>query len=204
MEAFMAKLYVNPGNPKSKINKEIYGNFSEHLGRCIYEGLFVGEDSPIPNTNGMRNDVVNALREMKLPVLRWPGGCFADEYHWMDGIGSKEKRKKIVNTHWGGVVEDNSFGTHEFMELCRQIGCETYINGNVGSGTVREMSEWVEYMTFSGVSPMADLRKENGHEEAYTVNYFGVGNENWGCGGNMRLQGQENLQDCLRSEFKRL
>ncbi len=186
MEAFMAKLYVNPGNPKSKINKEIYGNFSEHLGRCIYEGLFVGEDSPIPNTNGMRNDVVNALREMKLPVLRWPGGCFADEYHWMDGIGSKEKRKKIVNTHWGGVVEDNSFGTHEFMELCRQIGCETYINGNVGSGTVREMSEWVEYMTFSGVSPMADLRKENGHEEAYTVNYFGVGNENWGCGGNMR------------------
>ena len=131
MEAFMAKLYVNPGNPKSKINKEIYGNFSEHLGRCIYEGLFVGEDSPIPNTNGMRNDVVNALREMKLPVLRWPGGCFADEYHWMDGIGSKEKRKKIVNTHWGGVVEDNSFGTHEFMELCRQIGCETYINGSL-------------------------------------------------------------------------
>ena len=184
----MAKLYVNPNNPKSKINKELYGNFSEHLGRCIYEGLYVGKDSPIPNTNGMRNDVVTALKEMKLPVLRWPGGCFADEYHWMDGIGPKEKRKKIVNTHWGGVVEDNSFGTHEFMELCRQIGCETYINGNVGSGTVQEMSEWVEYMTFSGVSPMAELRKENGHEEAYTVNYFGVGNENWGCGGNMRSE----------------
>lgn len=181
----MAKLYVNPGNPKSQINKELYGNFSEHLGRCIYEGLYVGENSPIPNTNGMRNDVVNALKEMKLPVLRWPGGCFADEYHWMDGIGPKETRKKIINTHWGGVVEDNSFGTHEFMELCRQIGCETYINGNVGSGTVREMSEWVEYMTFSGVSPMADLRTKNGHEEPYTVNYFGVGNESWGCGGNM-------------------
>ena len=181
----MAKLYINPGNPKSKINKEIYGNFSEHLGRCIYEGIFVGEDSPIPNTNGMRNDVVEALKEMKLPVLRWPGGCFADEYHWMDGIGPKENRKRMINTHWGGVVEDNSFGTHEFMELCRQLGCETYINGNLGSGTVREMSEWVEYMTFSGVSPMADLRKENGHEDAYTVDYFGVGNESWGCGGNM-------------------
>lgn len=182
---FMAKLYINPGNPKSKINKEIYGNFSEHLGRCIYEGIYVGKDSPIPNTNGMRNDVIQALRDMKLPVLRWPGGCFADEYHWMDGIGPKESRKKIINTHWGGVVEDNSFGTHEFMELCRQLGCETYINGNLGSGTVREMSEWVEYMTFSGVSPMADLRTQNGHEEAFPVNYFGVGNENWGCGGNM-------------------
>lgn len=181
----MAKLYINPGNPKSKINKELYGNFSEHLGRCIYGGLYVGEGSPIPNTNGIRNDVVGALKEMGLPVLRWPGGCFADEYHWMDGIGPKENRKKMINTHWGGVVEDNSFGTHEFMELCRQLGCETYINGNVGSGTVREMSEWVEYMTFSGVSPMADLRKANGHEEPYTVNYFGVGNENWGCGGNM-------------------
>lgn len=182
----MAKLYVNPGNPKSKINKELYGHFSEHLGRCIYEGLYVGEDSPIPNTNGMRNDVVNALKEMRIPVLRWPGGCFADEYHWMDGIGPKENRKKMINTHWGGVVEDNSFGTHEYMELCRQLGCETYINGNLGSGTVREMSEWVEYMTFSGISPMADLRKTNGHEEPYTVSYFGVGNENWGCGGNMR------------------
>ncbi len=181
----MAKLYINPNNPKSKINKELYGNFSEHLGRCIYEGLYVGKDSPIPNTNGMRNDVVAALKEMKLPVLRWPGGCFADEYHWMDGIGPKEGRKKIINTHWGGVVEDNSFGTDEFMELCRQIGCETYINGNLGSGTVREMSEWIEYMTFSGISPMAALRAENGHEDPYTVDYFGVGNENWGCGGNM-------------------
>ena len=108
----------------------------------------------------MRTDVVDALKEMKIPVLRWPGGCFADEYHWMDGIGPKEKRKKMINTHWGGVVEDNSFGTHEFFELCRQLGCKTYVNGNLGSGTVREMSEWVEYITFNGVSPMADLRKE--------------------------------------------
>ena len=182
----MAKLIINEKNKKGHINAEIYGHFSEHLGRCIYEGLYVGENSDIPNVNGMRKDVVDALKEMKIPVLRWPGGCFADEYHWMDGIGPKEKRKKMINTHWGGVVEDNSFGTHEFMELCRQLGCKTYINGNVGSGTVQEMSEWVEYMTFEGVSPMADLRKDNGHEAPWTVDYFGVGNENWGCGGNMR------------------
>ena len=181
----MAKLYINEKNKKGHINPELYGNFSEHLGRCIYEGLYVGEDSEIPNTNGMRNDVVAALKEMKLPVLRWPGGCFADEYHWKDGIGPKENRKKMINTHWGGVTEDNSFGTHEFFELCEQIGCKTYINGNVGSGTVQEMSEWVEYMTFDGVSPMADLRRKNGREKAWKVDYFGVGNENWGCGGNM-------------------
>lgn len=182
----MYKLYVNPNVKKGHINKELQGNFSEHLGRCIYEGVYVGENSDIPNVNGMRTDVVEALKEMKLPVLRWPGGCFADEYHWKDGIGPKETRKKMVNTHWGGVTEDNSFGTHEFMELCRQLGAETYINGNVGSGTVQEMSEWVEYMTFNGVSPMADLRTKNGSSEPWTVDYFGVGNESWGCGGNMR------------------
>lgn len=182
----MAKLYVNPKVKKGHLNPELQGHFSEHLGRCIYEGIYVGENSDIPNVNGMRTDVVEALKEIKVPVLRWPGGCFADEYHWKDGIGPKETRKKMINTHWGGVVEDNSFGTHEFMELCKQLGCKTYINGNMGSGTVQEMSEWVEYMTFDGVSPMADLRKENGHEEPWKVDYFGVGNENWGCGGNMR------------------
>ena len=182
----MAKLFVNPEVKKGHVNPELQGHFSEHLGRCIYEGIYVGENSDIPNVNGMRKDVVEALKEIKVPVLRWPGGCFADEYHWKDGIGPKEKRKKMINTHWGGVVEDNSFGTHEFMELCRQLGCKTYVNGNVGSGTVQEMSEWVEYMTFKGVSPMADQRKENGHEEPWVVDYFGVGNENWGCGGNMR------------------
>lgn len=182
----MAKLVINNDIKKSTIAPEIYGHFSEHLGRCIYEGLYVGEDSEIPNENGMRKDVVNALKEMKIPVLRWPGGCFADEYHWMDGIGPKKNRKKIINTHWGGVVEDNSFGTHEFFELARQLGCKTYVNANVGSGSVREMSEWVEYITFKGVSPMADLRKQNGHEEPWVLDYIGVGNENWGCGGNMR------------------
>lgn len=176
---------INSNRTLGKINKEIYGHFSEHLGRCIYEGIFVGEDSEIPNTNGMRNDVVEALKNIKIPVLRWPGGCFADEYHWMDGIGPKETRKRMINTHWGGVVEDNSFGTHDFFELCDQLGCEPYINGNVGSGTVREMSEWIEYMTFDGESPMAKLREENGRKEPWKVKYFGVGNENWGCGGNM-------------------
>jgi len=181
----MFKLFVNTKRQMGHINPEIQGHFSEHLGRCIYEGIYVGENSEIPNTNGMRNDVVAALKEMKIPVLRWPGGCFADEYHWKDGIGPKENRKKMINTHWGGVVEDNSFGTHEFMELCKQLGCKTYVNGNVGSGTVQEMSEWVEYMTFDGVSPMAKLREENGSKDSWTVDYFGVGNENWGCGGNM-------------------
>ena len=181
----MAKLFINEENMIGRIEPEVYGHFSEHLGRCIYEGIYVGENSDIPNTNGMRNDVVEALKELKVPVLRWPGGCFADEYHWMDGIGDKSCRKKMVNTHWGGVVEDNSFGTHGYMELCRQIGCKTYINGNLGSGTVQEMSEWVEYMTFNGVSPMADLRAANGHKEPWTVDFFGIGNENWGCGGNM-------------------
>ena len=189
----MSKLVINTHAKKARINKEIYGHFSEHLGRCIYQGIYVGENSDIPNVNGMRKDVVEALKEIKIPVLRWPGGCFADEYHWMDGIGPKENRKKMVNTHWGGVVEDNSFGTHEFMELCRQLGCEPYINGNLGSGTVQEMSEWVEYMTFDGVSPMADLRKKNGHAEPWKVKYFGVGNENWGCGGNMTPEFYANM-----------
>lgn len=189
----MAKLYINPKVKKGHINPETQGHFSEHLGRCIYEGIFVGKDSPIPNVNGMRCDVVEALKQIKVPVLRWPGGCFADEYHWKDGIGPVEKRKKMINTHWGGVVEDNSFGTHEFMELTRQLGCKTYVNGNVGSGTVQEMSEWVEYMTFEGLSPMSTMREENGSKEPWKVDYFGVGNENWGCGGNMLPEYYANL-----------
>lgn len=169
-----------------KISKYIYGQFAEHLGRCIYEGIYVGENSSIPNVNGMRTDVVEALKNIKIPVLRWPGGCFADEYHWKDGIGPKENRKKIVNTNWGGVTENNHFGTHEYFELLRQLGCEAYINGNVGSGTVQEMQEWIEYMTMDGESPMANLRRENGHDDPWKVKFFGVGNESWGCGGNMR------------------
>jgi len=179
------KLNIKTSEKGATIKKEIYGHFSEHLGRCIYNGIYVGEDSDIPNTRGMRNDVVEALKDMGIPVLRWPGGCFADEYHWMNGIGPKESRVKMINTNWGGVTEDNSFGTHEFMDLCDQIGCEPYISGNVGSGTVREMSEWIEYMTSDNVSPMTDLRKKNGREEPWHLKYLGIGNENWGCGGFM-------------------
>lgn len=182
----MSKITINKDRQLGQISKYIYGQFAEHLGRCIYEGLWVGPDSEIPNTNGIRNDVVAALKAIKVPVVRWPGGCFADTYHWEDGIGPRDNRKKIINTNWGGVVENNHFGTHEFFEFLRQIGADAYINGNVGSGTVREMSEWVEYMTFNGVSPMADLRKANGHEDPWQVKFFGVGNESWGCGGNMR------------------
>lgn len=171
---------------KSHINREIYGHFSEHLGRCIYNGIYVGEDSSVPNTNGVRNDIIKALKDIRIPVLRWPGGCFADEYHWKDGIGDKSLRKKMINTNWGHVTEDNSFGTHEFMNLCEELECEPYIAGNLGSGTVRELAEWVEYMTFDGVSPMAELRKKNGREKPWHLKYLGIGNENWGCGGSMR------------------
>ena len=181
-----AKIKLNLANQGAVINKNIYGHFSEHLGRCIYGGLFVGENSEIPNVKGMRTDVVEALKNIKLPVLRWPGGCFADEYHWEDGIGPKESRKRMVNTNWGGVVEDNSFGTHEFLELCEQLGCDPYINANVGSGTVREMAEWVEYLNSEGDSTVVKKRWANGRKDPWGVKFWGVGNESWGCGGNMR------------------
>lgn len=180
------KMTVNASDKRSHINREIYGHFSEHLGRCIYNGIFVGENSDIPNTNGVRNDIIEAFKQIKMPVLRWPGGCFADEYHWRDGIGEKSSRKKMVNTNWGGVTEDNSFGTHEFFNLCETLGCEPYLAGNLGSGTVRELSEWIEYITFDGQSPMADLRRANGREKPWKLKYLGIGNESWGCGGNMR------------------
>ncbi|WP_089772164.1 alpha-N-arabinofuranosidase [Ruania alba] len=170
------------------INRHVYGHFAEHLGRCIYGGFYVGPDSDIPNEGGIRLDVVDALRALKIPNLRWPGGCFADEYHWMDGIGPKEDRPAMVNTHWGNVEENNHFGTHEFMALCEMLGAEAYVNGNVGSGTVREMADWVEYLTRDGDSPMVRLRKQNGRDKPWTVKFWGIGNEAWGCGGNMSAQ----------------
>lgn len=182
------KIVVNTDLGKETISKHIYGHFSEHLGNCIYGGYWVGEESDIPNTLGIRNDVVDALKEIGIPNLRWPGGCFADEYHWMDGIGPRNERPTMINTHWGGVTEDNSFGTHEFLELCSQLDCEPVICGNLGSGTPQEMSQWVEYLNSDNVSPMTDLRKTNGREEPWGVKYWGVGNESWGCGGNMTAQ----------------
>ena len=179
-----ATLHADQGT--QKIHKEIYGQFAEHLGSCIYGGLWVGESSPIPNIQGYRKDVFEALKALQIPVLRWPGGCFADEYHWMDGIGPRENRPKMQNNNWGGTIEDNSFGTHEFLNLCEMLGCEPYISGNVGSGTVEELAKWVEYMTSDGDTPMAKLRRQNGRERAWKVKFLGVGNESWGCGGNMR------------------
>lgn len=179
-----ATIHVNQGT--DKINKEIYGQFAEHLGSCIYGGIWVGENSQIPNINGYRKDVFDALKALQIPVLRWPGGCFADEYHWMDGIGPKDKRPTMQNNNWGGTIEDNSFGTHEFLNLCEMLGCEPYISGNVGSGTVEELAKWVEYMTSDGDTPMARLRRQNGRDKAWKVKYLGIGNESWGCGGSMR------------------
>jgi len=183
-----SRIIINADFGRETISPYIYGHFCEHLGRCIYGGFWVGENSSIPNVRGIRKDVVEALRKIKIPVLRWPGGCFADTYHWKDGVGPKEKRPSTINTHWGGVVENNHFGTHEFLALCEQLGCEPYICGNVGSGTVQEMAEWIEYMTFDGQSPMADWRRQNGREKPWRIKFFGVGNESWGCGGNMRSE----------------
>jgi alpha-N-arabinofuranosidase len=166
------------------INPNIYGHFAEHLGHCIYEGIWVGEDSAIPNTNGIRDDVVAALKRIKPPVVRWPGGCFADDYHWEDGVGPRAQRPKRINAHWGQVIEPNEFGTHEFIEFCRRIGAEPYICGNVGSGSPTELRNWVEYCNYPGDSTLALQRAKNGHKEPFRVKYWGVGNENWGCGGN--------------------
>ena len=179
-----ATIHVTEGH--QKIYKEIYGQFAEHLGTCIYGGLWVGPDSRIANTDGYRNDVLHALQALRIPVLRWPGGCFADDYHWRDGIGPRDKRPTLQNSTWGDIKEDNSFGTHEFLNLCELLGCEPYISGNVGSGTVEELSKWIEYMTSDANTSMANLRRQNGREKPWHVKYLGVGNESWGCGGNMR------------------
>ncbi len=180
------KIVVHADQPGPKIDKAIYGHFAEHLGHCIYGGIYVGENSPIPNTKGFRLDVAGALKDLKVPLVRWPGGCFADTYHWKDGIGPKADRPSIINVHWGGVTEDNSFGTHEFLDFCELIGADPYVCLNVGSGSVQEAAEWIEYVTSSNESPMTKLRKKNGREKPWNVKYWSVGNETWGCGGNMR------------------
>ncbi len=183
--AYDATLAIRLDQPQAVINRNIYGHFAEHLGRLVYEGLWVGEDSPIPNTRGLRNDVLAALKELRVPLLRWPGGCFADEYHWRDGIGPRNKRPRRPNSSWGGV-DTNAFGTHEFLDLCEMLGAEPYINGNVGSGSPQEMMEWIEYMTSDADTDIANLRRKNGRDKPWKIPYFGVGNETWGCGGNMR------------------
>lgn len=187
-------IVINADQGRDTISRHIYGHFSEHLGRCIYGGFYVGEDNKvIPNKNGVRTDVIEALRELKIPNLRWPGGCFADTYHWKDGIGPKPERPTIVNTWWGGVTEDNSFGTHEFLNMCELLEAEPYLSANVGSGTVQELADWIQYVNHEGISPMANLRKENGREKPWQVKFWGVGNEAWGCGGNMTAEYYANI-----------
>ena len=180
------EITVNTDEPGELISRHIYGQFAEHLGRGIYQGIWVGKNSSIPNKKGFRLDVVNALKKLQIPNIRWPGGCFADEYHWRDGIGPPEQRPVKVNNHWGGVAETNAFGTHEFFELLEMLGADAYIAGNLGSGSPREMAEWLEYMTSDSNSTLAELRRKNGRREPWKVAYWGVGNESWGCGGNMR------------------
>ena len=176
---------IDAAKPGPVINKNVYGQFMEHLGTGIYEGIWVGQKSKIPNTKGWRNDVVGALKDLQVPLVRWPGGCFADEYHWKEGIGPRAKRPTKVNTNWGGVEESNAVGTHEFFEFAEMLGADTYVNGNLGSGSVQEMADWVEYMTSDSKSTLANQRRKNGRDKPFKVDFFGIGNEAWGCGGNM-------------------
>jgi len=182
-------IVINVSKAKDTINKNIYGHFAEHLGKCIYEGFYVGKNNKtIPHKNGIRLDVVEALKKLKIPVLRWPGGCFADNYHWKDAIGPKNKRKHIENVAWGNVREDNSFGTNEFLELCEMINAEPYLAVNMGSGTVQEAAEWVQYTNHAnGSSYLTDLREQSGRKKPWNVKYWGVGNESWDCGGHMTV-----------------
>jgi alpha-L-arabinofuranosidase len=170
--------------PGPVISRHIYGQFAEHLGRGVYEGIWVGPDSPIPNTRGIRKDVVEALKSIKVPVIRWPGGCFADEYNWRDGIGPATKRP-VRKNNWWDSVESNAFGTHEFFDFAEQIGAAPYLSVNVASSNPREMREWLEYLTSKGQDDLAKERRANGRDAPFPLPFIGVGNESWGCGGNM-------------------
>jgi alpha-N-arabinofuranosidase len=176
---------IDASRPGPTINRHIFGQFAEHLGRGVYEGIWVGPDSPIPNTRGIRNDVVAALKAIKVPNVRWPGGCFADEYHWRNGIGPRDRRPATLNPNWGGVIEPNTFGTHEFLDFVQQVGADAYLSINVGSGTPAESADWLEYLTTPQPSALGKERAANGRPEPFAIPMLGIGNESWGCGGSM-------------------
>jgi alpha-N-arabinofuranosidase len=184
------KIVLHADKAKDTISKNIYGHFAEHLGRGIYGGFYVGDgNKKIPNKDGVRLDVIEALKKLKIPVLRWPGGCFADTYHWKDGVGPKDRRPSMLNVWWGNVKEDNSFGTNEFLNMCEELNTEPYLSVNVGSGTVQDVADWVKYVNHrEGSSPMTDLREKNGRTKPWRVKFWGIGNEAWGCGGNMKAE----------------
>ena len=188
-------IVLNADKGKDTINKNIYGHFAEHLGHCIYGGFYIGDSNKtIPHKDGVRLDVIDALKKLKVPVLRWPGGCFADTYHWKDGVGPKKERPSMLNVWWGNVKEDNSFGTNEFLNMCELLGAEPYLSGNVGSGTPQELSDWIKYTTHpNGSSPMTDYRQKNGRPNPWKVRFWGLGNEAWGCGGNMKVEYYANI-----------
>ena len=194
-EPVEARLTVATEVAGPRIEPEIYGHFVEHLGTGVYGGLWVGPESEIPNTRGWRNDVVDALRRLEVPVMRWPGGCFADDYDWRDGIGDPAARPVRLNKWWGGVPENNRVGTHEFMDLAEMLGSEAYLAGNMGSMSPRAMGQWLEYMTSDSTSALAEERRRNGRDRPWKVKYFGIGNESWGCGGNMRPEYQADLHN---------
>ena len=176
-----------------RIAPEIYGHFVEHLGRCIYNGIWVGEDADVPHTDGVRDDTVELLAALDPPVFRWPGGCFAEDYYWEDGIGPREERPRRRNLWWAQgrpgstdvevFEETNEFGTDEFVRTCELLGAEPYLAVNVGTGTPREAMNWVEYCNSAGDTEYTRMREENGSPEPHGVRYWGIGNETYGCGG---------------------
>ncbi|RZJ12541.1 MAG: alpha-N-arabinofuranosidase [Rubrivivax sp.] len=183
-----ATLVVEADKSGPRIDPNIYGQFVEHLGRGVHEGIWVGEGSPIANVRGIRSDVVAALKRIKVPVVRWPGGCFAELYHWRDGIGPQAKRPRGVNAAWGDEPETNGFGSHEFMDLLEQIGAKAFLSVNLASGSPAEAQGWLHYLTDPATSGAGAERARNGHAAPYKVPYIGIGNENWGCGGNMTAE----------------
>jgi alpha-L-arabinofuranosidase len=187
-QSAVVALTLDTTKPGATLSRHVFGQFAEHLGTGIYDGVWVGPESNIPNTRGIRNDVVAALKALKIPNVRWPGGCFADDYHWRKGIGPQDKRPATMNYLWGRALEPNSFGTHEFMDFVEQIGSAAYMSGNVGSGTPQEMSDWLEYMTADQPTALAKERQANGRDKPFNVPIFGVGNETWGCGGSMTAE----------------